>query len=92
MLLCGADLLASLTIPGVWENPEALLQQHGIACIVREGTDLDALLQHELLNRYMTVLVLFYVCCMPKPGGLSVRTCVGVGCVFQFPASCRFLA
>jgi len=26
MLLCGADVLASLTVPGVWEAPDALLR------------------------------------------------------------------
>lgn len=51
MLLCGADVLHSFTIPGVWENPDELLKEHGIACVVREGTDMDALMQHELLDR-----------------------------------------
>ena len=55
MLLCGADVLASLTVPGVWENPDAILEEHGIACIVREGTDMEALLQHELLKRCVCV-------------------------------------
>jgi len=57
MLLCGADVLASLTVPGVWENPDAILEEHGIACIVREGTDMEALLQHELLKRCVCVCV-----------------------------------
>mmetsp|Transcript_24493 Transcript_24493/g.66849 ORF Transcript_24493/g.66849 Transcript_24493/m.66849 type:complete len:319 (-) Transcript_24493:492-1448(-) len=62
MLLCGADVLASFTIPGVWEDPDTLLREHGVACIVREGTDMDALLQHELLKRHQDNIVI-----VPEP-------------------------
>jgi nicotinic acid mononucleotide adenylyltransferase len=53
MLLCGADVLLSFTVPGVWQNPDVLLQEHGVVCVVREGVDLEQLMQHELLRRWV---------------------------------------
>jgi len=43
MLLCGADLLATMAVPGVWTDPDALLREHGVVCVAREGTDLEGL-------------------------------------------------
>ncbi len=43
-LLCGADVLASMTVPGVWEDPAGLLEEFGVVCLVREGTDISELL------------------------------------------------
>jgi nicotinamide mononucleotide adenylyltransferase len=43
MLLCGADLLASMNKPGVWKEPDTILQEHGVVCICRAGTDVGAL-------------------------------------------------
>jgi len=40
MLLCGADVLASMAVPGVWRNPETLLEEFGVVCLDREGTSL----------------------------------------------------
>ena len=44
VLVCGADVLASMGTPGVWDQAllEALLERHGVACVVREGTDVRA--------------------------------------------------
>ena len=64
MLLCGADVLASLTVPGVWEAPDAILEGYGIACVVREGTDIEALMQHELLSRCVRMLHLCVWLCV----------------------------
>lgn len=64
MLLCGADVLESLTRPGVWHQPDTLLQEHGVVCVDRMAGHgalapgrIQALIQEEgnLLNRY-TVL------------------------------------
>lgn len=44
MLLCGADVLASMAVPGAWWNVEALLRDHGVVCVTRHGTDLGGLL------------------------------------------------
>ncbi|GFH05588.1 CTP_transf_like domain-containing protein [Haematococcus lacustris] len=35
MLLCGADVLASMAQPGAWHLPEELLQEHGVVCVER---------------------------------------------------------
>lgn len=56
MLLCGADVMASLIVPGVWEAPEELLEEHGIACVVREGTDLEELMQYDMMARCASAL------------------------------------
>jgi nicotinamide mononucleotide adenylyltransferase len=54
MLLCGADLLATIAKPGVWVDPDVILRDHGIVCICRQGTDLDQLLDQPgtLLHKY----------------------------------------
>lgn len=54
MLLCGADLLATINQPGVWKDPDIILQDHGIVCVCRAGTDVEQLLQEPggLLQRY----------------------------------------
>ncbi|KAG2448106.1 hypothetical protein HYH02_007130 [Chlamydomonas schloesseri] len=44
MLLCGADVLASMASPGVWRDPDVILREHGVVCIARAGSPLDALL------------------------------------------------
>jgi nicotinamide mononucleotide adenylyltransferase len=45
MLLCGADLLGTINQPGVWKDPDVILQEHGIVCVRRAGTDVQELLQ-----------------------------------------------
>lgn len=54
MLLCGADLLATINQPGVWKDPDIILKDHGIVCVCRAGTDVEQLLQEPggLLQRY----------------------------------------
>lgn len=44
MLLCGADLLATMAQPGVWVDPDVVLKEHGVVCIARDGTEVEALL------------------------------------------------
>ena len=83
MLLCGADVLASLTVPGVWEAPDAILEGYGIACVVREGTDIEALMQHELLSRCMRMLHFCVWLCVVVCGCVHlVRAYVAFLCVF----------
>lgn len=54
MLLCGADLLATIAQPGVWKDPDVILRDHGIVCICRQGTDMRQLLGQpgSLLHQY----------------------------------------
>ena len=42
MLLCGADVLASMAVPGVWRNPETIFEEFGVVCLDREGSTLLA--------------------------------------------------
>ncbi|KAG2423114.1 hypothetical protein HXX76_002338 [Chlamydomonas incerta] len=61
MLLCGADVLASMASPGVWRDPDVILREHGVVCIARAGSPLDALLStpgnvlHEHRDRVVLV-------------------------------------
>eukprot|EP00249_Psilotum_nudum_P014096 c24665_g1_i2 orf=164-931(-) len=51
MLLCGADLLESFSIPGVW-IPEQILsicKDYGIVCIARGGKDMQKLISENSL-------------------------------------------
>jgi nicotinamide mononucleotide adenylyltransferase len=62
MLLCGTDLLQSVTKPGVWlpEQVRALLQEHGVVCICTSGQDTRQLLfEHDILfnNRRQIMIV-----------------------------------
>jgi nicotinamide mononucleotide adenylyltransferase len=55
LLLCGADLLESFLVPGLWhpDDLDAILGQHGVAVIERVGLDLPQLLASSpLLSRY----------------------------------------
>lgn len=59
-LLCGADLMATLVQPGVWQDPDTLLHEYGLVCITREGTQAQQLLetQGSLLHQYRDNIVL----------------------------------
>jgi nicotinamide mononucleotide adenylyltransferase len=62
MLLCGTDLLESMTKPGIWipEQVRVLLQEHGVVCICRTGQDTrQLLLEHDILfsNRRHIMIV-----------------------------------
>lgn len=60
MLLCGADLLATIAQPGVWVEPDVILKDHGIVCICRQGTDVEQLLQQpgSLLHKYRDNIII----------------------------------
>ena len=49
VLVCGADVLESMAKPDVWDQVllEQLLRRHGVACVVRRGTDIEQVLQKE---------------------------------------------
>uniref|UniRef100_U5ETA0 Nicotinamide-nucleotide adenylyltransferase n=1 Tax=Corethrella appendiculata TaxID=1370023 RepID=U5ETA0_9DIPT len=54
-LLCGADLLQSFSVPGLWDEDdlEAILGQHGIVVISRSGSDPHQFVfNSDLLSRY----------------------------------------
>eukprot|EP01018_Ginkgo_biloba_P036572 Gb_24605 [translate_table: standard] len=46
MLLCGADLLESFVIPGVWipDQVKAICRDYGVVCISRGGKDVEKLI------------------------------------------------
>ena len=50
VLLCGADMLASFLIPGVWSEAHMreILDKYGVVCVYREGTDLEKLIETEV--------------------------------------------
>jgi nicotinamide mononucleotide adenylyltransferase len=81
MLLCGADLLATMAEPGVWKNPDVILQEHGVVVVTREGSQVQ-----EVLSTPGTVLHQFrdkvLVVEEPVPNGISstrVREAVAAG-------------
>ncbi|CAL1353905.1 unnamed protein product [Linum trigynum] len=54
MLVCGADLLQSFSIPGVWipVQVRTICRDYGIACIHREELDIDRIIAaNEILNQ-----------------------------------------
>lgn len=36
-----------MALPGVWRDPELLIEEFGVVCLTRQGTDLDQLLGVE---------------------------------------------
>eukprot|EP00250_Pteridium_aquilinum_P010091 c19150_g1_i1 orf=500-1198(+) len=55
MLLCGADLLESFTVPGVWlpDQVETICRDYGLVCVQRGGRDLRTLIREcELLSKH----------------------------------------
>lgn len=54
-LLCGADLLESFAIPGLWadDDIEAILSAHGIVVVTRSGNNPEQFIsQSDLLTKY----------------------------------------
>ena len=47
MFLCGADVLASMAVPGVWRNPETILEEFGVICLERECASLPSMLRND---------------------------------------------
>ncbi|XP_072562558.1 nicotinamide/nicotinic acid mononucleotide adenylyltransferase 1-like [Paramormyrops kingsleyae] len=47
MLLCGADMLNSFVVPGLWkpEHIEEIIKNFGLVCITDDGSDLEAIIQ-----------------------------------------------
>lgn len=55
MLLCGADLLESMTIPGIWlpDQLQTIFQDYGLVCILRGGRDMGMLISEDsILSQY----------------------------------------
>ncbi|XP_034939276.1 uncharacterized protein Nmnat [Chelonus insularis] len=55
-LLCGADLLESFAVPNLWaeEDIDAILGQHGLVVITREGSNPNKFIyDSDLLSRHM---------------------------------------
>ncbi len=61
MLACGADLLQSMLLPGVWapEDLEVILGRFGVVCLERhDQANLEKLLEEtELFKRHMDHIV-----------------------------------
>lgn len=70
MLLCGADLLATIAQPGVWKDPDIILRDYGIVCICREGTNMQQLFgqPESLLHKYRNNIIVHEE---PVPNGMS---------------------
>ncbi|CRK90022.1 CLUMA_CG003747, isoform A [Clunio marinus] len=60
-LLCGADLLESFATPGLWKTDdlEAILGQHGIVVITRNGSNPEQFIfDSDLLSKYRRNIVI----------------------------------
>nr|GME12736.1 nicotinamide/nicotinic acid mononucleotide adenylyltransferase isoform X2 [Ipomoea batatas] len=57
MLLCGSDLLESLSTPGVWipEQVRTICRDFGLVCIRRDCQDVEKIIaKDDVLNAYKT--------------------------------------
>ncbi|XP_033209712.1 nicotinamide/nicotinic acid mononucleotide adenylyltransferase 3 isoform X2 [Belonocnema kinseyi] len=60
-LLCGADLLETFAIPGVWaeEDIEAIVGQHGLVVITREGSTPNKFIyDSDVLSKHMSNIII----------------------------------
>eukprot|EP00124_Ichthyophonus_hoferi_P004053 Ihof_evm6s403 gene=Ihof_evmTU6s403 len=59
-LLCGADLLDSFRVPGVWRPDDMQrILQHGVVCVSRHGTDISkCIYESDILYQYQSNIVL----------------------------------
>ena len=55
-LLCGADLLESFSVPGLWKTDDILriVQDYGIVVITREGSNPEEYIQNSSTLRELT--------------------------------------
>ena len=62
VLVCGSDLVESMCDEKAWDQTllEHLLAQHGVACVVRPGSDLEQILEKEgtLPSRYKDSIII----------------------------------
>lgn len=62
MLLCGADMVESLTVPGVWhpDHVRHILQDHGLVCIGRSHSDVRRLMENpaSVLHEFQQNIIL----------------------------------
>ncbi|KAK2162451.1 hypothetical protein LSH36_98g02018 [Paralvinella palmiformis] len=59
-LLCGADLLESFGIPGLWKDKdiEEILNKYGLVCISRSGSNPEKFIyEHDILSKYQVAPV-----------------------------------
>lgn len=59
-LLCGADLLETFSIPGVWadEDIDTIVGQHGLVVITREGSSPNKLIyDSDILSKHMQNII-----------------------------------
>jgi len=59
-LVCGADLVDSFMVPGLWkdEDVERMVSVHGLCVVTRAGHDLTAVIeQHPILRRHAENIV-----------------------------------
>uniref|UniRef100_T1GY75 Nicotinamide/nicotinic acid mononucleotide adenylyltransferase 3 n=1 Tax=Megaselia scalaris TaxID=36166 RepID=T1GY75_MEGSC len=62
-LLCGADLLESFAVPGLWqdEDIEDILVNHGIIVITRSGSNPEKFIfESDILSKYRVSLKYYY--------------------------------
>lgn len=60
-LLCGADLLESFGIPGLWKDKdiEEIVSKYGLVCISRSGSTPEKFIyEHDILAKYQNNIVL----------------------------------
>lgn len=62
VLVCGGDMLESMNRPDIWDQDllEKLLSEHGVACVSRNGSDLQKAVDTEgsLLNKYQSNILI----------------------------------
>lgn len=61
-LLCGADLLESFSIPGLWadEDIETIVGQYGLVVVTRLGTDpWKFVYESDILTKYKVIFCWF---------------------------------
>lgn len=82
MLLCGADMLASMVMPGVWieEQLRVILGDYGVVCMQREGSDPERVVHgSEFLYQFRNNIRIFREWIWNDVSSTAVRRQIGRG-------------
>ncbi|XP_021748655.1 nicotinamide/nicotinic acid mononucleotide adenylyltransferase-like [Chenopodium quinoa] len=82
MLVCGSDLLESFATPGVWipEQVQALCRDFGVACISREGKDVEKIiLSNDILNENKNNIKIVDELISNQISSTRIRDCIARG-------------
>ncbi|EPS72911.1 hypothetical protein M569_01854, partial [Genlisea aurea] len=82
MLVCGSDLLESLSVPGFWDRDQVriICRDFGLVCIGRDGQDVEKIIaEDDILNEYKDNIVIVDNLVPNHISSTRLRYCISKG-------------